>query len=285
MYYDASQYTAGVASPLWPQDISQHQWYQQGTMDNQWHGHQWHGHQMSYGRQNEMNFSDDYRDYGDYSTNYQGTYHQGQLDNRLASQASQLGGLAEEPEEVLVVNSISSGAYSSLCVDAAAADLVAFDTEWAPDRAYGSDNPISVLQLAFPISRRTYVVQLNRIGDRLPAEVQMMLVNPEVRKVGFAVDINDKAKMARSGIALTTGSVTDVQELCATALGVDHQRSKSLSLKHAAFGLLGTNLDKDKSLSCSDWSAKELTQRQVRYAALDAWVPLRLVFTCCYQMA
>lgn len=192
-------------------------------------------------------------------------------------QALQLGHLGEEPQEVLVVNSLTSGAYLHLCSDAAAADLIAFDAEWAPDHSYGSDNPISVLQLAFPLSRRVYVLQLKRLENKLPREVQMMLVNPEVRKLGFAVDTNDRAKMRRSGIAITNESVTDVQELCAKALGVAGQ---SLSLKNAVFGLLGLKMDKDKRLSCSDWASKELTPQQVRYAALDAWVPLRL----CYML-
>jgi len=187
--------------------------------------------------------------------------------------------LPEEPTEVLVVNSYSSGAYHSLCSDARAADLVAFDAEWAPDHTWGSDNPISVLQLAFPLSRRVYVVQLERLQRRLPKEVQMMLVNPEVRKVGFAVDGNDRAKMARSGIAVTNGSVTDVQAQCAAVLGIG-SGARSLSLKNAASGLLGFKLEKDKRLSCSDWAVMELTPEQVRYAALDAWVTLRLSLQC-----
>jgi len=295
MYFDMTSYTAGVAGPMWPQEMSQNGWYHQQDHSmihgnwNMW-GHdqskQW-GHDQSkqwgsenskpwgsnqenlWGRQDE-----NYNNYSDYSNNYQ------VLDSRLARQAtSQLGNLREEPEEVLLVNSLSSGAYRSLCADAAKADLIAFDAEWAPDHQYGSDNPISVLQLAFPISRRVYVLQLNAMNNKLPAEVKMMLVNPEVRKIGFASDVNDLSKLARSGISITSGSVTDIQELCARALGVV-ANEKSLSLKNAAFGLLGIRLDKDKRLSCSDWASKDLTPEQVRYAALDAWVPLRL----CYQL-
>lgn len=289
MYFDMSSYTAGVAGPMWPQE--HHGWYHQQNVDhgnwNLWgndkhwdndgwgkdKNHGWGGNN-GWGKENNgWGRHDDYRDYNDYKPQV--------LDNRLRHQASsQLGNLSEEPEEVLVVNSTSSGAYTSLCADAAAADLVAFDAEWAPDHAYGSDNPISVLQLAFPISRRVYVLQLNRLDNRLPPEVKMMLVNPEVRKIGWAVDVNDISKFARSGIALTKGSVTDVQELCAVALGVI-VNSKSLGLKNAAFGLLGYKMEKDKRLSCSDWASKELTPQQVHYAALDAWVPLRL----CYQLS
>jgi len=283
MYFDSSSYSA---APMWPTDVAtmNQQWYG-GTYDRTYSSmaqdnYSWN---QSYGHQNYQSYG--HQGYqGDYGHSY-GHSHQGSqvvLDNRLAHQSSsQLANLREEPDEVLVVNSESSGAYAFLCADAAHADLIAFDAEWAPDHEYGSDNPISVLQLAFPLARRVYVIQLGRLRDnRLPQDVQMMLVNPEVRKVGFAVDVNDISKMARSGIALTKGSVTDVQELCAAALGLG-QASKGLSLKNAAWGLLGVRLEKDKRLSCSDWASKELTPEQVRYAALDAWMPLRL----CYQLS
>jgi len=298
MYFDMTSYTAGVAGPMWPQEASQHGWYYQDhsmsqgnwnlwgqDQTNKWgqeslkhwgqENKHWGQENKQWGQENVWGKPDEnYNNYGEYNNNYQ------VLDNRLARQAEQLGNLGEEPREILLVNSVNSGAYAFLCADAAKADLVAFDAEWAPDHAYGSDNPISVLQLAFPISKRVYVLQLNRMDNKLPADVKMMLVNPEVRKIGWAVDLNDRQKMLRSGIALTNGSVTDIQELCATALGVI-ANAKSLSLKNAAFGLLGMELDKDKRISCSDWSSQDLTPEQVRYAALDAWVPLRL----CYQLS
>lgn len=295
MYFDMpASYSAGVAGPIWPQDATNHGWYNQNVDHGNWN--LWGNDQKSWGQeikpwgqenktwgQAYYGRQDDYREYYDKYNSWDKHSNQENyqvLDNRLRYQASQLGNLTDEPGEVLVVNSLTSGACASLCADAVKADLVAFDAEWAPDHAFGSDNPISVLQLAFPISRRVYVVQLNCLDGKLPAEVKMMLVNPEVRKVGFAVDLNDRQKFQRSGIALTNGSVTDVQELCAAQLGVI-ANAKSLSLKNAAFGLLGLKLDKDKRLSCSDWASKDLTPQQIHYAALDAWVPLRL----CYSLS
>eukprot|EP00927_Polykrikos_kofoidii_P071973 TRINITY_DN68151_c0_g1_i1.p1 TRINITY_DN68151_c0_g1~~TRINITY_DN68151_c0_g1_i1.p1 ORF type:complete len:309 (+),score=34.39 TRINITY_DN68151_c0_g1_i1:106-927(+) len=183
----------------------------------------------------------------------------------------------EEPGDVLLVNSESSGAYVSLCAIAAEADLVAFDAEWRPDWHKGSDNPVSVLQLAFPNSGRVYVLQLGKIGNRLPTEVQMMLVNPGVIKVGFAVGQKDMDKLSRSGIALTRGSVVDVQEKCATVMRLTDP-PETLSLKRAAASILGFQLAKDKRCSCSDWASEILTPEQIRYAALDAWVALRLYY-------
>lgn len=186
--------------------------------------------------------------------------------------------LPEEPGEILIVNSESSGAYASLCADAEKADLVAFDAEWRPDYAKGDDNPISVLQLAFPSSRRVYVLQLNKIRNRLPQAVKLMLVNPGVSKVGWAVGYRDAAKLERSNIALTKGSVIDVQPWCANALQLADP-PETLSLKRAASGILGFNLAKDKRCTCSDWASEKLTAEQIRYAALDAWVALRLYYS------
>lgn len=183
--------------------------------------------------------------------------------------------LPEEPSDILVVNSTSSGAYTSLSAEAKNADLVAFDCEWLPDWHVGSDHPISVLQLAFPMSQRVYVLQLGPLEGKLPSAVQVMLVNPEVTKVGFAVHQNDAAKFARSGIAVTKDSVVDIQERCSVALG--HVTGKGPGLKWAAEGLLGFyGLQKKKEISCSDWDTAVLSPEQIRYAALDAWVALRL---------
>merc|ERR1719198_2170368 len=108
MYFDAPQYTAGVASPLWPQDASHQQWYgHQTQLDNYWHGQQ-----LSYDRDSYNNFSDNHRDYSkvqhwDYSQYHDNFQALSLLDNRLANQAAQLDSLPFEPEEVLVVNSVS----------------------------------------------------------------------------------------------------------------------------------------------------------------------------------
>lgn len=199
-------------------------------------------------------------------------------DNHWETSMDMLGSLPLEPMEILVVNSTSSGSYASLCRDAKTADVVGFDAEWVPDFKYGSDNPISVLQLAFPSSRKVYVLQLGRLGKRLPQEVQLMLVNPDVLKVGFAVNHKDAQKLMRTGIAVTQGSVVDVQLRSAESLGISWGKEQSLSLWRAAKELLGCELLKDKRCACSDWSSEHLTPEQVHYAALDAWVALRLYY-------
>eukprot|EP00929_Paragymnodinium_shiwhaense_P016069 TRINITY_DN124229_c0_g1_i1.p1 TRINITY_DN124229_c0_g1~~TRINITY_DN124229_c0_g1_i1.p1 ORF type:complete len:379 (-),score=50.83 TRINITY_DN124229_c0_g1_i1:146-1282(-) len=186
-------------------------------------------------------------------------------------------GLPEEPSEILVVNSETSGAHTALTHEAQLSDLVAIDAEWRPDFARGSDNPVAVMQLAFPSSRRVYVIQLRRLKNGLPSAVRSMLLNPSVTKVGFAMAAKDSEKYMRSGIAITSASVFDMQEPCARYLGCTDKTQ--LGLKRAAEELLGFyKMDKDKRISCSEWDREDLTSEQIRYAALDAWVALRLYY-------
>jgi len=187
--------------------------------------------------------------------------------------------LPEEPREVLVVNSLTSGAYRALCHDALATSVVALDAEWKPDTTSGSNNPIAVLQLAFPTSMRVYVVQINRLRGVLPVEVRQLLLNPMIQKAGFAVNIQDIAKFHRSRIRVSSTSLLDMQECCAALLSLPDR--SMLGLKRAAEELLMFyGMDKDKRISCSKWDSVDLTPEQVRYAALDAWVTLRLFYYC-----
>mmetsp|Transcript_37495 Transcript_37495/g.107621 ORF Transcript_37495/g.107621 Transcript_37495/m.107621 type:complete len:281 (-) Transcript_37495:167-1009(-) len=186
--------------------------------------------------------------------------------------------MSEEPGTICVVNSLTSGACASLCGEAETADVIGFDAEWVPDYSVASNNPISVLQLAFPESGRVYVVQLGALSGQLPQAVQLMLLNPEVTKVGFGCSYKDASKFEKSGIVVTRGSMVDVQTRCAALLGANQMVGLSLSLKRAALDLLGFVLEKEKKHTCSDWSAEKLSPEQVRYAALDAWVALRLYY-------
>jgi len=278
VYFDMP---ANYSQSVWPRDTASYRsiWddYANESQDD-WFA--WDAkHQPSW---EEINMKMQYGEYG--MSDWQQEYMQrgqNQISNALTWESTpsmvMFSRLPSEPKEILVVNSTSSGSYASLCRDAGTADVVAFDTEWVPDFEYGSDNPITVLQLAFPATRRVYVLQLVQLG-KLPQEVQLMLVNPNVLKAGFAVNHKDAEKLNRTGISVTQDSMVDVQERSAEAMGVSWEKTQSLSLKRAAQEVLGCELLKDKRCACSDWSREKLTPEQVRYAALDAWVALRLYY-------
>jgi hypothetical protein len=115
-------------------------------------------------------------------------------------------------------------------------------------------------------------LQLARIGGKLPVAVQRMFENPAIKKIGWGFDGSDFTKLTLTGIAFDKSSMSDIQGVCGVALGY----SLKVSLKDAAKQLLGFSLTKKRQITCSDWSSFRLSSAQVHYAALDAWVPLRL---------
>ena len=68
--------------------------------------------------------------------------------------------LGEYPTSIHLVSHESSEAFQKLQEEAAAATLVAYDAQWSPDFDEGNDNPIALLQLAFPWTGNTYVVAI-----------------------------------------------------------------------------------------------------------------------------
>mmetsp|Transcript_34172 Transcript_34172/g.77970 ORF Transcript_34172/g.77970 Transcript_34172/m.77970 type:complete len:441 (-) Transcript_34172:81-1403(-) len=184
--------------------------------------------------------------------------------------------LPAEPEEIIVISGYNEIACNALVADILEADIISIDSEWRPDWCDESDNPVAVLQLAFPFSRRAYLLQLSQLGQ-LPQEVQSMLQSTAVLKVGFAIDYKDRWKLERSGIRLG-GPTLDMQTVCEMLLDPSglavHPRS--LGLASAVAKMLGECMPKDKRISCSDWARRVLTGDQIFYAAMDAWVTLRL---------
>lgn len=66
----------------------------------------------------------------------------------------------------------------------------------------------------------------------------------------------------------------DVQALCKRHFGLETNPSLAYCVSRKMNK--GVMLVKDKKLTCSDWSAPNLSDRQIRYAAMDAWVTLKL---------
>jgi len=190
-------------------------------------------------------------------------------------------GLSLEPQDICVVNSAEGGAFRQLAYDAACTDIVGFDSEWLPDWSSDSDHPVAVLQLAFPLPRRVYVLQLGYLRD-LPREVRHMLANPEVLKVGYGIAFRDLPKLRKSNIFLAEEATLDLQGVCEAMLGWPQMARQpgSLGLNCAADMILGHCMNKNKMISCSDWDRPKLTPAQIKYAAMDAWITL-----CLYDAA
>jgi ribonuclease D len=140
--------------------------------------------------------------------------------------------------------------------------VIGFDTETRPSFKKGSMNSTSLLQLS--TSQKAYLFRINKTG--LTPELVKLLESRKVIKVG--VGIRDDLKGLNLIATFKPGKFVELQDM-AKSFGID-----VLSLKALAGLLLNVRVSKRQRLS--NWEADTLTRAQQEYAAIDAWIALRL---------
>jgi len=94
------------------------------------------------------------------------------------------------------------------------------------------------------------------------------LSNSNIIKVGVA--ILDDAHLLMSDYNINVSGCIDLRYLAKESC------LEERSLAALAYKLLGCELDKDWHVRASDWEAEELNDRQIDYAALDAYVAVKI---------
>ncbi len=141
--------------------------------------------------------------------------------------------------------------------------MLGFDTETKPSFKKGIINQVSLLQLSTP--EQAFLFRLNEVG--LPDSVRNLLEKENIVKIGAAVhdDIKALGKLTDSFYPNSFFDLNDelkkvgfhnvgVRNLCAMVLGMRISKSEQVS----------------------NWEAEELTEKQQRYAATDAWACLEI---------
>lgn len=136
--------------------------------------------------------------------------------------------------------------------------LLGFDTETRPSFRKGQNYPPALLQLAG--SSTVYLFQLLRLKQLDP--VLELLASPSICKVGVA--IRDDIRKLREHHTFAPSGFLELSDSTQKA-GVVNTGLRSL-----AGILLGIRISKGAQVS--NWSRKELSESQVRYAATDAWI-------------
>ncbi|GHV50792.1 3'-exoribonuclease [Deltaproteobacteria bacterium] len=141
--------------------------------------------------------------------------------------------------------------------------LLGVDTESKPSFRKGNITSPSLIQIA--CSDTVFLIQLSHIP--FSEEIASLFTDPRQIKTGVA--IRDDMRMLGAISPFTPDGLVDLKDVA---------QSRGLAtngLRTLAANLLRLRIS--KSSQCSNWSQKELSARQIIYAATDAWVS-RLIY-------
>ncbi|KAM7271899.1 hypothetical protein ACFE04_031113 [Oxalis oulophora] len=146
--------------------------------------------------------------------------------------------------------------------------LVGLDTEFKLPQRDGRQ-PVAIAQLC--IGHRCLIYQLCH-ASRISASFITFLGDDKFTFVGKAVK-NDAYKLLED-YGLKVGKVEDVSKMAGEKYNDKYYESNGLSKLVDQF--LGTPMEKSKRITLSRWDKYRLSREQIQYAAIDAFVSLRL---------
>ncbi len=136
--------------------------------------------------------------------------------------------------------------------------VLGFDTETRPSFKKGQYYPVSLIQ--FATRERAFLVRLKNLG--LAEELLHLLENEKQIKAGVA--LHDDIKALQKLKPFRAGGFTDL------AMSARQQGLQVESVKKLTALLLGFRIS--KSAQTSNWDDPTLNEKQISYAATDAWV-------------
>lgn len=139
---------------------------------------------------------------------------------------------------------------------------VGFDTETKPVFVRGHHNKVAILQIALP--EKVFLIRLMATG--ITPEIVRFLQSEVILKAGVAIRDDIKALQL-----LKRFKPAGFVELAHLAKEADLEVE---SVKKLAALLLGFRIS--KSAQTSNWEAEQLNEKQISYAATDAWVCLEV---------
>lgn len=140
--------------------------------------------------------------------------------------------------------------------------MLGFDTETRPSFKKGEFHHVALLQLA--TREQAWLFRLNRIG--LDTELIRILSEAVISKCGVA--IRDDLKGLQKLEPFNPGGFIELATVSKEA-GLQVE-----GLRKLAAILLGIRIS--KSAQTTNWEARVLTDKQIEYAATDAWASLEI---------
>ena len=169
--------------------------------------------------------------------------------------------------EIAVINTMRDWRMAE--ADLLESQVIGFDTETKPSFRKGINNPPHLIQMA--TEKRVYLIQLRRF--HFNAQCASVLSNPALLKVGVAIG-DDMLSLGRLHPFEARG-IVDLGTL------TEKYGFASHGLRTLAASLFGWRISKGPQ--CSNWNATKLTNRQIVYAATDAWIG-RMIYLALMEM-
>ena len=140
--------------------------------------------------------------------------------------------------------------------------VVGFDTETKPVFVSGQFNHVSLVQIALP--KKVFLVRLKSVG--MTPQIIHFFENEKILKAGVA--LRDDIKALQKLKHFKAEGFFELAEL-AKQSGLQVESVKKLTAL-----LLGFRIS--KSAQTSNWEAAVFNEKQISYAATDAWVCLNI---------
>lgn len=140
--------------------------------------------------------------------------------------------------------------------------VVGFDTETKPVFVRGHQNKVSLLQIALP--DKVFLVRVKFTGMHAP--IIKFLESNDIQKAGVA--LRDDIKALQRLKNYNPDGFIELADMSKQA-GLQVESVKKLTAL-----LLGFRIS--KSAQTSNWEAEVLNEKQISYAATDAWVCLEI---------
>ncbi|EEE55120.1 hypothetical protein OsJ_02898 [Oryza sativa Japonica Group] len=127
------------------------------------------------------------------------------------------------------------------------------------------ENPVGLLQLC--VDRRCLIFQL-LYADYVPGSLRRFLAGAADCFVGVGVDKD--AERLSDDHGLTVANTADLRPLAAQRLG--RPELSQAGLQAVVRAVMGADLVKPQRVTMSRWDASCLSNEQIRYACIDAYV-------------
>ena len=143
--------------------------------------------------------------------------------------------------------------------------VLGFDTETRPSFKKGKVYPTSLIQIAS--LEQAWIIRVNRIG--YPRQLMEILSGENPLKIGLG--LQDDLRRLKADFQFEPDGFLDLQNYV-QAFRIDEKGLKKIS---------GIVLSKriSKSQQVSNWDADILSEAQLRYAATDAWICLKIYYS------